>query len=515
MGTRPRLCLANFGFAGAIFLCLPLIAQGAALAPSSADLDSGKTPLAPSSIAIQKGKDEIQKMREFHELKTDYCKTEGANPQVCSDQLRDKTCPPGYTFQTDTTSASGNQICRAVESSETPMAADPQKPDDKAPGTQSKDTSKEKKAKTAPARNQDNEVPTNLAGQAQQCRDAARSASETCSSAVGQVDSLKSQFNAMTARLGNQSGANACGQMANESGQISNQMQSLRNSCGQAVSSCSSSCASTLSALGNFRSSSAYVMASEGDSVCQSASTRLSNIDMNLNQVQSVASQSQRCYQDITGSSPSSGATDPSQSARRDTSKMLGDSLSSGGSSSLGYGDSTTGVRVTPPQTAPTSNSASDGRLTLGDRENESSGIDFKNPYQSSQKSGSPPSGSSLSSGVRASGSGPSGSGSGRGGPSDSRFNKNVLEASYGESGQRLSRNMKSSQPMQWQVTSQRQGQVAAQKKSDTVDLRRFAPSISRNPANLGNPNGIGGRHGNIFKSIAGRYMRVADSLNP
>lgn len=515
MRTRPPTCLISFGFAGAIILCMPLIVRGASSTPSTADLASGSPSFSPSSVVMEKAKDESQKMRELHEVRTGYCQTQGANPEVCSNELRNKTCPPGYTLQSDTTSVSGNQVCRVVEGSETHTASDPQKPGAEDPGKNSNDTTKEKKAKTAPARNQDNEVPANLTSQAQQCREAARSASDTCSSAVGQVDGLKSQFSAMTGRLGNQSGANACGQMANESSQISSQMQNLRNSCGRAVSSCSSSCASTLSALGNFRSSSAYVTASEGDSVCQSASTRLSNIDMNLNQVQSVASQSQRCYQDLTGSSPSSGATDPSQSSRRDTSKMLGDSLASGGSNSLGYGDSTSGVRVTPPEPATTSNAASNGRLTLGDRENESSGIDFKNPYQSSQKSGSPPSGSSLSSGVRASGSGPSGTGTGREGPSGSRFDKNVLEASYGENGQRLSRNMKSSPQMQWRVTSQRQGKVAAQKKSDTVDLRRFAPSISRNPANLGNPNGIGGRHGNIFKSVAVRYIRVADSLNP
>lgn len=452
-----------------------------------------------------------------------YCAANPSSTDCREPTSRPLQCPPGQV-------STGGPVTSAMCVPDVPIPTPRPENDLKAtPGSETaatpRGTTGTGRTPVTPA-NQDAQVSPTADRKATQCKDLAASASSTCDSAMNRIRSLSSQVSSGTP----QAGASGCSQMGTTANNVANQMQSERDSCQGAVSSCNSICDSALDDLSSAPSSGASVRASQGRSRCQSASSFISNMDLNINQARSAAAQANQCYQQITGS-PIPGLNTAEDFAVAPTPTPALDCsnpeiavsnpvcLCRSNPSHPACGSSTAssqylGAGAVKPGTTDGSGPMSPSPLVLGD----SSSSTLPEGYVPSRtgRMAQRPGGVGQVGG--AGGNAPTAGGTYRG-ARVSRYDTQVLKGGSGSGsrapGARGGGYVDAKAEGAWPSGS-RTGRGTAAGPS-TVDLRKFLPpdgrSGSRGPAGLG--NGIGPRHTNIWSTVNGRYGRLQDSLDP
>lgn len=488
----------------------------------------------PSSESVFEGTSSVSKSHQtaneankvYGASKQTYCMTPGADPSVCGGSVtapeRKGPCKPGYIEIPDLSSSKVATLCvpeNLSSTSERPKCPEGQinyggrgEQDICIPdpawnniSSEREKVTEDKNKPNAAASNQDSQVSEAQKRQAQQCESQARSALSACEAATSQIGQMRSEVERTSQSMQNQTPAKACEQMAVMAGNAVNQMQNSASSCQAAVSSCASSCQVALSSLGSVKTSAAYVTATGGQSQCQSANSSLSNINMNISQMQSASQQSNRCYADLTGQQPRSDEISGAGQRGWKSSENLGNQRLSQGSLVLGDSEGQAGLRRTQdlPQAAPLGN----GEPSQVSR-SVSQPEDFKaSGRKMPQVSGTSGSFSSAAGAVGSRDAAGNSKGSLQGAGSLKSDDSGGL---YGGDGQRRTATWRLNSWGAESDPSNRGVRREPQKPGQSVDLRRFLPTPGgRRPASQSLSDQVGGKHGNLFLTVRTRYVNV------
>lgn len=393
------------------------------------------------------------------------------------------------------------------------------------------------KKSTTGSDTQDHLVSSDAERWASQCRDEAASAMSACRSSLDGVQSLRDRVSQASASMQGQSTAGACGQMANTAGGASSQMQGYRSRCQSAVSACSSSCSTATGQLRNTPSSGAYVRATKGQAQCESGSSMIASMDVNISQARSVEGRARRCYSDITGTSLPSANEDPTQAFQ------VPNPAQDCSNPSFARTNQVCICQVNPSACGPNTSSVTTDAMggpayketsredlraqaaaaALPILDDAMGGAGYNANHQASRHGQTPQQPGSLAS--------LGGATSGGAAADNRRNNRNLKGGRYNTEvyagrlgGVASANNPANSGGYPNDAKNKRNGAFAGKSKGSIakttgVDLRRFLPKIDpRHHINRGPAQGfesLGMRHTNIFVTIKNRYVRVFDPSIP